>query len=168
MPTATKKKIYEVIPLIMARVGTVGKNHKNAAQGYQYRGVDDVVASLQPLMAELGIFVFPKVLTVSAEQVRVGQKGTPMIHVVSTIEYHFCADDGSEVVTATIGEATDTGDKAANKAMAAAHKYALTQTFSIPTSDPKDTEIDHPELTDDQPDEVRHVASGDKGDDFNF
>jgi hypothetical protein len=39
-----------------------------------------------------------------------------------------------------IGEAMDSGDKSANKAMSAAQKYALLQVFCIPTEEPKDTE----------------------------
>jgi len=143
----TKTGIYEAIPKIMALVGHVGKDHKNPSQGYQYRAVDDVMASLQPALVACGVFVYPKVTALHTEQVQIGQKQTPVIHVVAQIEYHFCAADGSEIVACTIGEATDSADKAGNKAMASAYKYAVTQTLSIPTSEPKDTELDHPELT---------------------
>jgi len=74
-----------------------------------------------------------------------------MFHATLWIEYHFAASDGSEIVALTAGEATDSGDKACNKAMASALKYALTQTFSIPTEEAKDTEQDHPELSQEQP-----------------
>ena len=40
----------------------------------------------------------------------------------------------------------DSGDKAANKAMSAAHKYALLQVFCIPTEEPKDSENEHHEI----------------------
>jgi hypothetical protein len=40
----------------------------------------------------------------------------------------------------TVGEAMDSGDKSANKAMSAAMKYALIETFSIPTAEDNDTE----------------------------
>jgi len=143
--TATNK-IYQVIPKIMAEVGAVGKDHKNTMQNYQYRAIDDVMAALQPLMAKHGCFVYPTVDTLAVDQVSVGQKGTQMFHVVSQIKFHFSADDGSEFVASAIGEATDSADKAGNKAMASALKYALTQTLMIPTSDPKDSELDHPEL----------------------
>ena len=142
----TEGAIYKAIPAIMAKIGYVGKDHQST-QKYSYRAVDDVLAAIQPLMAEAGIFVYPRVTSVTCEMVEIGKNKTPMMHVLSTIEYHFCASDGSEIVAATIGEATDTADKAGNKAMASAYKYAVTQTFSIPTSEAKDTELTHPELT---------------------
>jgi len=131
----------------MAAVGAVAKGHKNPQQGYQYRAVDDVMAALQSILAEHEVFVYPRVTESRSEQVLIGVKKTPMIHVISTIEYHFCASDGSQIIAATIGEATDSADKAGNKAMASAFKYALTQTFCIPTADAKDSERDHPELS---------------------
>lgn len=140
-------KIHVEIPKIMADIGTIGKSHKNQQQGYAYRAVDDVMAVAQEIFASHGVFVFPKVERLEHAQVLVGVKQTQMIHVIAVIEYHFVADDGSEIVTSAIGEATDTGDKAANKAMASAYKYAVTQTLSIPTSEPKDTEIDSPDLS---------------------
>lgn len=42
---------------------------------------------------------------------------------------------GSSISCTVMGEGRDTSDKATNKAMAAAHKYALLQTFCIPTED---------------------------------
>jgi len=39
----------------------------------------------------------------------------------------------------------DSGDKSSNKALAGAHKYALVQTFAIPTKDGDDSENESPE-----------------------
>jgi len=44
----------------------------------------------------------------------------------------------------------DSGDKAANKAMAVAHKYALLQAFCIPTEDVKDPETNHHEVAEEK------------------
>ena len=41
-----------------------------------------------------------------------------------------------------MGEGMDSGDKATNKAMSAAQKYAFFQVFCIPTEEPKDSELD--------------------------
>ena len=48
------------------------------------------------------------------------------------------------MVTEVIGEGMDSGDKASNKAMSVAHKYAIMQLLSIPTEDAKDPENDNP------------------------
>lgn len=159
-------QIHELIPKIMAEVGAVGKNARNPQQGYQYRAVDDVVAALNPVMAEHGVFVAPRVTDWAISQVSVGQKGTQMFHAVLAVEHKFYAPDGSFVETRTVGEATDTGDKAANKAMASAYKYALTETFAIPTSDAKDTEQNHPELSPRA--EQTAPAAADPGEDYGF
>ncbi len=45
-----------------------------------------------------------------------------------------------------LNEGMDSGDKASNKAMSAAHKYALLQVFCIPTEEPKDSENEHHEI----------------------
>jgi hypothetical protein len=50
------------------------------------------------------------------------------------------AVDCSSIKAVTIGEAMDTGDKASNKAMSTALKYACLQIFCIPTEEEKDTE----------------------------
>ena len=51
------------------------------------------------------------------------------------MQYTFWTVDGTSVECSVIGEGMDSGDKATNKAMAIAHKYALLQTFCIPTED---------------------------------
>src|SRR6478736_352439 len=45
------------------------------------------------------------------------------------------AIDGTKHTVATFGEAMDSGDKATNKAMSAAYKYAAFQAFCIPTEE---------------------------------
>jgi hypothetical protein len=56
-------------------------------------------------------------------------------------EFDFvCAIDGSMHTVATYGEAMDSSDKATNKAMSAAYKYAAFQAFAIPTEGDNDAE----------------------------
>ena len=139
--------IYQLIPKILAEIGPVGKTGKNQQQGYAFRKIDEVVAAIQPLFAKYGVFLVPEVLEQSFEQVRVGHKGTLQFHAVLKIRHTLYAEDGSSVQGITNGEATDSGDKAGNKAMSSALKYFLTETFSIPTIEKKDTEDGHPELS---------------------
>jgi hypothetical protein len=58
------------------------------------------------------------------------------------MRYLFVTTDGSSLEAVVYGEAMDSGDKATNKAMSAAHKYALLQTFLIPTEDVEDSDAD--------------------------
>ena len=64
------------------------------------------------------------------------------------MKFTFYATDGSNVSTQARGEGMDSGDKASNKAMAVAHKYALTQTFTIPYEGMVDPDSDSHQLAD--------------------
>lgn len=138
------KKIYSAICGVMADVGAIQKEKRNVSQGFLYRGVDDVMNALQPAMVKHGVFVVPEVMECTREE-RTNSRGTTMISVILKVMYTFFADDGSCVPAVVIGEAMDTGDKATNKAMSVAYKYACFQVFSIPTEEMKDPDADSPE-----------------------
>jgi hypothetical protein len=139
-------KIVESIAAIMAEVGAIGKNKTNQQQGYAFRAIDDVVAELQPLLAKHQLVMIPSVLEASRERVET-RSGAAMFSTWLKVKHTFLAPDGSSVEAVTMGEAMDAGDKSTNKAMSAALKYALTETFLIPTHESdRDTEEHSPEL----------------------
>jgi hypothetical protein len=59
-----------------------------------------------------------------------------------TIKFDFFTVDGSSVSATVIGEAMDSGDKATNKSMSIAFKYACFQVFCIPTEEMRDPDAD--------------------------
>ena len=138
--------IHEAIPNIMAEIGAIGKDKKNAQQGFMYRGVDDVMNAIQPLLHKHGIFIVPEVLDHKRED-RVSSKGNALIYSVCTIRYTFFSSDGSSISAVVVGEGMDSGDKATNKAMAIAFKYACFQVFCIPTEEMKDPDSETPPET---------------------
>jgi hypothetical protein len=72
---------------------------------------------------------------------REGRNGGALFYTTLRGDFTFrSSKDGSEVKVSTYGEAMDSGDKATNKAMSAALKYALMQTFTIPTEGDNDSE----------------------------
>lgn len=126
-------KILTQLAKVMAEVGAIGKKTKAPGLNYAFRGIDAVVAEVQPLFAAHGIVMCSRVTKAERDTYETA-KGSRMISVRLTVEHDFwCAEDGSKVTCVTIGEAMDTSDKASNKAMTAAEKYALTQTLKIPT-----------------------------------
>lgn len=140
------KLIFAALAQVMERVGVVRKSKKNQQQGYDFRGVDDVVANVQQVMAECGVICVPRVIERERELIET-KNGGRMASVRLLVEHVFYAKDGSSVVCTTLGEAMDSGDKASNKAMSAALKYALTETLLIPTYEAeKDTEEHSPEM----------------------
>ena len=140
-----EKKIYSALAEINRKVGALTKSRKNQQQGFMFRGIDDVMNELHYHFAELEILVIPEVETYDVTE-RVTAKGGAMFVVRATMKFHLTASDGSFVTIRNVGEAMDSGDKAMNKAMSIALKYALLQLFLIPTEDKKDPDYYSEEL----------------------
>ena len=137
--------IYGKMAAVLADMEHIGKDRKNTTQNYQFRGIDDVYNSLHPILAKHKVFVVPEVISEPRIEVLKSKNGGDLIHVFVTMKYTWYAEDGSNVSCVVIGQGMDSGDKSANKAMAAANKYAILQSLSIPTDEPKDSENDSPE-----------------------
>ena len=127
-------EITKSLCAITAEIGSIAKSKKNQQQGYSFRGVDDLMNSLHPLFAKYGVLMVPEVLESTREE-RVTAKGSALISAILKVKYHLTAMDGSEVCATVIGEGMDTADKASNKALAVAYKYACFQIFCIPTEE---------------------------------
>lgn len=129
--------IYQAISNIMQEVPAISKDKENKQQGFKYRGIDDVMNAFQPLLAKHKVFIVPQVIEQKREE-RITKNGVQLLYSICTVKYTFYAEDGSFVEAITVGEGMDSGDKATNKAMAIAMKYALFQVFCIPTQDDPD------------------------------
>ncbi len=129
--------IYSAVCEVMKDIGAVGKNNTNAQQGFKYRSIDAVMNALNPAMIKHKIFCVPEVLEQTREE-RTTARGGSLIYSVCRMRYRFFTEDGSFVDAVVVGEGMDSGDKATNKAMSAAFKYACFQTFCIPTEDMAD------------------------------
>lgn len=136
--------IYESLSAVMKDCGYIAKNDENPQQRYKFRGIDAVMNALNPALIKNKVFVVPEVLEQSREE-RTSAKGGLLIYSIVKVRYSFYAEDGSSVTACVVGEGMDSGDKATNKAMSAAFKYACFQTFCIPTEEMKDSEDDSPE-----------------------
>lgn len=136
--------IYESITKIMEEIPAIGKDQTNETQGFKYRGIDDVMNTLQPLLSKNKVFIVPQILEQTREE-RTTNKGGNLIYSICKIKYIFYAEDGTYIEAVTVGEGMDSGDKATNKAMAIAMKYALFQVFCIPTEEMKDPDGETPE-----------------------
>jgi hypothetical protein len=140
-------QIYGLMAQILSDVESIGKGRRNDQQGYAFRGIDDVYNMVHPLMSRHQVFCVPRMLAQDTSE-RITASGTTLRFVQLSMAYDFFAPDGSHVTAEVMGEAMDAGDKASNKAMSAAHKYALLQTFCIPTGDVPDADYTtHPEIT---------------------
>jgi hypothetical protein len=134
--------VYKAISAVMSELSKEGitKNNKNQQQGYSFRGIDNVYNALAPILSRNGLVILPRVLSREVTE-RTTSNNKPLFYVVVNVEFDLvCAEDGSKHTIATIGEAMDSADKATNKAMSAAYKYACIQAFCIPTEGDNDAD----------------------------
>lgn len=129
-----ENKIYKAISDIMNEIGVVGKTSKNTQQGFMYRGIDSVMNAINPALVKHKVFIVPEVLEQIREE-RQSSRGGTLLYSICKMKYTFYADDGSNISAVVIGEGMDSGDKATNKAMSIAFKYACFQVFCIPTEE---------------------------------
>lgn len=139
--SAATPTIYAAMCAVMKDMVAIGKDSTNQQQGFKFRSIDAVYNALNPLLAKHGVFTTPEVLEKTREE-RTNAKGTVIAFTCLRMRYTFWASDGSSVSCVVEGEGMDSGDKSANKAMAIAHKYALLQTFCIPTEEQKDPDAE--------------------------
>ena len=90
--------------------------------------------ALSPALTKCKVFVVPEVLEQTREE-RTTAKGALLIYSICKIKFTFYAEDGTSISATVIGEGMDSGDKATNKAMSIAFKYACFQVFCIPTEE---------------------------------
>ena len=136
--------IYKKMSDIFRDVEFIGKTKKNQQQGFNFRGIDDMYNELHNLFAKHEVFIISEVQKITREE-RQTKSGGNLIYTILEVKISFFASDGSSVSSILIGEAMDSADKSANKAMSAALKYALMQTFLIPTEELKDADLTTPE-----------------------
>ena len=140
------KDVYRAINEVQTEICKLGisKDQKNKQQGYSFRGIDDVYNALAPIISKAKLCILPRVLERNVTE-RTTKSGTALFYVDVRTAFDFVsAKDGSNHTVITYGEAMDSGDKATNKAMSAAYKYACLQTFCIPLEGMPDADAETP------------------------
>lgn len=135
------KKIYSAMVGIMKDVEAITKDKKNTGQGYNFRGIDDCYNAMHDLFAKHEVFITTEIVNATRENVTTRNNANMMYSIID-YKFTFHAVDGSSVSSIIRGEACDMGDKASNKAASVALKYALMQTFLIPTEELKSLDPD--------------------------
>lgn len=155
--------VYKAIAAVQGELAKAGiaKEGVNQSQNYKFRGIDQVYGALSPLLAKHGLCVLPRIVSREMHErvtVKPGfkpndpPKESVLFYVTVEAEFDFVAvEDGSTHVVKTFGEAMDSGDKATNKAMSAAYKYAAFMAFAIPTEGDNDADATTHEVVASQP-----------------
>jgi hypothetical protein len=100
-------KVYEKIAAVTADLSRVGisKDSKNAQQGYQFRGIDQVYGALSPLLSKHGLCILPRVKDRQVLE-RQTKSGGALFYTTLIVEFDFvAAEDGSKHTVITVGEA---------------------------------------------------------------
>lgn len=130
-------EVYKAISAVAKDLAEQGisKDRRNAQQGFNFRGIDQVYNALAPSLVRNCLLILPRITERTVTE-RTTQKGGVLFYVVVKAEFDFVStEDGSVHTVTTYGEAMDSGDKATNKAMSIAYKYAAFQAFCIPTEE---------------------------------
>lgn len=137
--------IFQALSLVMNGVRAIGKTKRNKAQGYQFRGIDDLMNAAGPEFRKYGIVVLTSIQEKEYDQVPVG-KGT-WVQCRLTVAYTFaCGPDADQQVTVRVcSEALDNSDKATTKAYSYALRTALSQVLCVPTEEDQDPDYETPE-----------------------
>jgi hypothetical protein len=128
--------IHVLIGRVLADLPAVGKGSKapQAMGGYSFRGIDDTLNALNPILSKHGVFFMP-IVEERRDSDRETGKGGTLWMVSLRVRYRFYGPNGDWVDAVVEGEGSDSGDKATQKAMTAAMKYMLFQVFAISTQE---------------------------------
>lgn len=128
----------------IAKIG-IGKNKQANAGGasYRFRGIDDAMNEMSPILVNNGITVTPKYSELSILDRPRGDPKDGKFSRLVTVKgsFTFAAEDGSSLTAEAYGEAADTSDKATTKAQSVAFRTVLFQQFIVPLM-AMDTELD--------------------------
>lgn len=132
------------VKFALARQGGITKDQRtNYGDKYKFRGIDDMYNTLCALTVEAGLVMIPRVVETTFER-ETGRNGGAQTHVWLVVEVDFISTvDGTRHTGRFVGEAIDTSDKASNKAMSGAMKYACIMAFQIPTDGKERDDIEY-------------------------
>ena len=124
------KNLAKAICQVMAAASHVQKTGNNSFHGYAYASDADLLRVIQPAMASAGLAMVPSQIAQTDTKLDKGKVQTD-VHV----QYLLVHTSGETLEIQAIGRGIDKEDKGQYKAMTGALKYALRQTFLVPTGD---------------------------------
>lgn len=142
-PALITAEWVDAVSAVAADLSAVGKDRKSG-DGYGYRGIDDVINALHPLLCRHKVVIVPRLRAWSVDPwkgYRHDPDRNPWTRTSVMVDYQVIGPDGCAVEMTAVGEGIDNSDKGVGKAMSYAYKSFVSQLFSIPTDDPSmDTE----------------------------
>jgi len=149
------QELIKAVIKAMSEIDNVEKNLNVGTGGSSYKGVadKDVRSAMRKILINNGLVMIPievePKVTVSEwdqEEEWNGKKSTKHKTQVLTevvTKYNLMHTSGESMIVAGYGHGVDSQDKSAGKATTYALKYALLNTFLVPTGDIDDTDNTH-------------------------
>jgi hypothetical protein len=166
MTTAHKMNIQEALLQVaaaMEKAGISKASETKAAGRYKYRGIDAALNALSRPLVDAGVTVGPAYKLISSVEIKTKEGTGYLTTVEGTIA--FSAPDGScKIVGPFIGQAFDSLDKGATKAMSIAYRTGMFLTFVIPLGPGHDTEEGGNEIDDTATDWLDVIAAAENQD----
>lgn len=135
--------IWTAISAVRAElcVAGIGKDQYNKAQGFAFRGIDDMYNAVSAILAKHG--VAPSVANIrilgDGHSVRPTKNGSAYhMAVLATVAFENGPAPHQRMNHDVLAEAADSGDKVASKVMSMVMKYALLTALTIPTQGASD------------------------------
>ncbi len=128
--------IHVLLGRVLRDLPAVGKGSTapDSMGNYSFRGIDDTLNALNPILSKHGVFYVP-IVEERRDSDRQTSGGKSLWMVSLRVRYRFYGPAGDSVDCVVEGEGSDSGDKATQKAMTAAMKYMLFQVFAISTKE---------------------------------
>jgi len=135
-PPAEKLTVYQRFNLAMIEIKAVPKDRTNKEQGFKYRGSEDIINTVQPIITKHGLFFIPELIEITTEE-RESRSGGNLIYRIMTFHDWIYGLEGDCIARPidVVGESMDSGDKASQKAQTKAEALAFVKAFKIPTGD---------------------------------
>jgi hypothetical protein len=123
------------VAAVMGGFRGVEKSGVNQFHRYKYASDADILWTLKPLLAEHGLaFILVGYVVEAIAEVKTKNGGAERL-IDLRVTYRLAHKSGEWMDVTAPGSGQDPGDKAHYKAMTGALKYALRQSFAIPTGD---------------------------------
>ena len=140
--------IYESINRVMRDVTSLGKMQKSQHQGFNFRGIDDVMNHCGPAMRKHGVVAAPIKVEAVAGEKQLRNSVAKSMDLIVTIRW--ANTEGEFMDTQVAAEAFDSGDKATAKAMSVALRTAYLQVLCLPTEEADPDSFTYQLATNDQ------------------
>lgn len=138
------KSLTARIAAISKELGAIAKSGHNKEQGYDFIEYAEVSGKMRELFEKHGVAIYPhveQILRADDVQSKYGKVG---YHLIIQMRFLIVnADDTTDQIERSwLGEATDYGDKAVNKAETSGVKYFYMRLFNISEKGDKDNDPD--------------------------